>query len=209
MAEVQNHGFVFENWVKKVLGVDKLATNYTQKWDVPGETPISVKFMGLTNALEFGSTVRIWEINEPFTLVVGRWEQVGNQKIVKSIDEITITPAILKKMRGDISLEQIKEFDKLIKKFPAGKRGQEEGIAFAKKWKAERENKMGLLTITHKIDSKNQRRIQCNLNYNNYVELFGEPSMKTEFRGKSFSQSINHGPRTFNKNKEDDIRKYI
>ena len=67
MSEVQNHGFVFENWIKKVLGVNKLATNYTQKWDVPGETPVSVKFMGLTNALEFGSTVRIWEINESFS----------------------------------------------------------------------------------------------------------------------------------------------
>ena len=209
MSEVQNHGFVFENWIKKVLGVNKLATNYTQKWDVPGETPISVKFMGLTNALEFGSTVRIWEIEETFTLIVGRWEQIGNEKIVKSIDEIQITATLLRKMRGNISLEEIKDFDKAIKKFPAGKKGQEEGISFAKKWKSERENRMGLLTITHKIDSKNQRRIQCNLNYNNYAILFGEPSMKTIFRGQNFSQAINHGPRTFNKNKEDDIRKYI
>src|SRR3989344_2616825 len=133
MTEVQNHGFVFENWVKSILGVKELAYNYTQKWDIQGETPISVKFMGLTNALEFGSTVRIWEINEPFTLVVGRWEQVGNEKIVRSIDEITITPAILKKMKGSIALEEIKDFDKLIKKFPAGEKGQEEGISFAKK----------------------------------------------------------------------------
>ncbi len=209
MSEVQKHGFVFENWVKKVLGVDELATNYTQKWDVAGEIPTSVKFMGLTNALEFGSTVRIWEINEPFTLIVGRWEQIGNEKIVRSIDEIQITPAILKKMRGNICLEEIKEFDNIIKKFPAGKKGQEEGIAFAEKWKSERKNKGGLLTITHKIDSKNQRRIQCNLNYNNYVELFGKPSIKTTFRGQTFSQTINHGPRIFNKNKQDNINKYL
>lgn len=42
MTEVQNHGFVFENWVKSILGVKELAYNYTQKWDIPGETPISV-----------------------------------------------------------------------------------------------------------------------------------------------------------------------
>lgn len=209
MAEVQNHGFIFEKWVKEILGVKKLATNYTQKWDIAGETPISVKFMGLTNALEFGSTVRIWEIDETFTLVVGRWEQIGNEKIVKSIDEIQITSAILNRMKGNISIGEIKEFDKLIKKFSAGKKGQEDGITFAKKWKSERESRMGFLTITHKIDSKNQRRIQCNLNYNNYVELFGEPSMKTVFRGQNFSQAINHGPRTFNKNKQNDISKYF
>jgi hypothetical protein len=198
MTEVQNHGFIFEEWVKDILGVRKLAYNYTQKWDIPSETPVSVKCMGLTNALEFGSTVRIWEINETFTLVVGRWEQVGLKKIIRSIDEIDITPEILNEMRGSITLEEIREFDKKIKKFPAGKIGQKNGIEFAKKWKLERKTKMGLLTITHKIDSKTQRRIQCNLNYNNYIKLFDSPSMKTRFRGREFLQEINHGPRIFN-----------
>ena len=198
MTEVQNHGFVFENWVKSILGVKEFAYNYTQKWDITSETPISVKCIGLTNALEFGSTVRIWEINETFTLVVGRWEQVGFKKLIRSIDEIDITPEILIKMRGNITLEELKDFDKKIKSFPAGEDGQKKGIEFARKWKAERKAKLGLLTITHKIDSKNQRRIQCNLNYKNYIKLFGQPSKKVEFRGQIFNQEIDHGPRRFN-----------
>jgi hypothetical protein len=198
MSEVQNHGFVFENWVKNILGVEKLASNYTQKWDIPGETPVSVKCMGLTNALEFGSTVRIWEINETFTLVVGRWEQVGSKKVIRSIDEIDITPEILIKMRGNITLEELRDFDKKIKSFPVGKDGQKSGIEYARKWKAERKDRMGLLTVTHKIDSKDQRRIQCNLNYKNYIKLFGKPSEKVEFRGQIFSHEIDHGPRRFN-----------
>lgn len=153
--------------------------------------------MGLTNALEFGSTVRIWKINEIFTIVVGRWKQVGGKKIIKSIDEIEITPKILAKMRGDITLAEVKDFDKKIKSFTPGKDGQKKGIMFAKKWKVERKNRMGLLTITHKIDSKDQRRIQCNLNYKNYVKLFGQPSKKAEFRGHIFDQEIDHGPRKF------------
>ena len=199
MSEVQNHGFIFEKWIKKILGVEKLASNYTQKWDIPNKIPISVKFMGLTNALEFGSTVRIWEIDEPFTLVIGRWEQKEDKKIIKSIDEIDITLEILNKMRGDISLGEIKDFDQKIKRFLAGKDGQLEGIKFAKEWKRQRKGKMGLLTITHKIDSKNQRRIQCNLNYKNYIELFGVPSFKTKFRNNNFNQEINHPVRIFNK----------
>lgn len=197
MSEVQKHGFIFEDWIKDILGVKELAYNYTQKWDIPNQIPISVKCMGLTNALEFGSTVRIWEINEEFIIVIGRWQQVGNTKIIKSIDEIKITLEILNRMRGLISLEEIKDLDKNIKKFPAGKEGQKNGIAYAKKWKAERKERMGLLTITHKIDSKNQRRIQCNLNYKNYVKLFGLPSNKNIFRGNEFSNIINHGPRKF------------
>ena len=199
MAAVQNHGLIFEKWVKKIIGVNELATKYTQKWDVPGEVPISVKFMGLTNALEFGSTVRIWEIEEPFTLVVGRWGQRGNEKIVRSIDEITITPEILKRMKGKIAREEIKAFDERIKMFPPGKKGQKEGIDFANRWKEERKKRIGLLTITHKIDSKNQRRIQCNLNYNNYVKLFGTPSGKAIFKGHIFDQRIESGVRTYNK----------
>ena len=101
-------------------------------------------------------------------------------------------------MRGDISLEEIKEFDKKIKTFPAGKVGQKLGIEFAKQWKAERKDRIGLLTITHKIDSKTQRRIQCNLNYSNYIKLFGAPPIKTEFREYKFIQEIDHDPRVFN-----------
>ena len=115
MTEVQSHGFVFENWVKCVLGVEKLAFNYTQKWDIPNEIPISVKFMGAKNALEFGSALRIWEIAEPFTLVVGRWQQLKGKKIIKSVDEIDITLESLKEMRGGISLEELRSFDKKIK----------------------------------------------------------------------------------------------
>lgn len=199
MTEVQKHGFIFEEWVKKVLGVERLAEKYTQKWDVPGEIPTSVKFMGLTNALEFSSAVRIWEINEPFTLIVGRWKQAGGQKKVVSIDKITITPEILKKMKGSITLDELKTFNDKVTKFPAGKNGQLEGIKFAKKWKKEKAGKMGLLTITHKIDSKSQRRLQCNLNYGNYIKIFGEPSMRTIFRGQIFSTMIDHASRTFHK----------
>lgn len=198
MTEVQNHGFIFENWVKTILGVKHLAYNYTQKWDIPNSIPISVKFMGLKNALEFGSAVRIWEIDEPFILIIGRWKQTGFKKTIASIDEITITKEMLNKMRGNISIEELKDFDKTIKAFPAGKIGQNEGIKFAKKWKNERKNKLGLLTITHKIDSKNQRRVQCNLNFNNYIKLFGEPSNSNKLRNIIFNQEIYHSKRTFN-----------
>lgn len=201
MTEVQNHGFIFENWVKEILGVKNLAYNYTQKWDIQGKKPISVKCMGLKNALEFGSAVRIFEINEPFTIVIGRWKQFGQNKIMQSIDEITIDLEILSKMRGEITLDELRDFDKKIKLFPPGKIGQQQGIEFAKKWKNEHKNKLGLLTITHKIDSKSQRRVQCNMNYNNYVKLFGKPSEKIEFRNHIFDIIINHDARRFNAKK--------
>lgn len=115
MTEVQEHGFIFENWIKQILNLDHLASNYTQKWDIPGELPISVKCMGEFNALEFSSAERMWEINSDFLLVVARWKQIGSNKIIISIDELLFNKAILKKLRGDITLDELRAFNDKIK----------------------------------------------------------------------------------------------
>ncbi len=197
MTEVQEHGFIFENWIKKILNIDHLASNYTQKWDIPGELPISVKCMGAFNALEFSSAERMWEIDGDFLLVVARWKQIGPNKIIISIDELLFNKAILKKLRGDITLDELRAFNDRIKSFPPGRAGQEAGSAFAEQWKRANSRKMGLLNIAAKLDSKTQRRVQCNLNYSNYVNLFGAPSGNLSFRGRKFEQTIKSGPRIF------------
>jgi len=197
MAEVQEHGFIFENWIKKILHVDHLASNYTQKWDIPGELPISVKCMGVRNALEFGSAERMWKIDNDFLLIVARWTQDGPHKLIISIDELLFNAEILKKLRGNITLEELRAFDARIRLFPPGRPGQEDGSKFADKWKKTNAHRMGLLNIAAKLDSKTQRRVQCNLNYSNYVKLFGEPSGNLTFRGHKFEQAIKSCARTF------------
>jgi len=197
MTEVQEHGFIFENWIKQILHIDHLATNYTQKWDIPGQLPISVKCMGEFNALEFSSAERMWEIDSDFLLIVARWRQTGPIKIIISIDELLFNKAILKKLRGDITLNELRAFNNKIKSFPSGRAGQEAGSTFAKNWKRVNSHKMGLLNIAAKLDSKTQRRVQCNLNYSNYVSLFGKPSGNLTFKGNKFDQVIKSGPRSF------------
>ena len=199
MTEVQEHGFIFENWVKAILGVGHHASKYTQKWDIPGKLPISVKCIGEKNALEFSSAERMWRITNDFLLVVARWRQDGQNKTIVSIDELPLNKEILKKLRGNITLSELLVFDAKIRSFPAGKVGQKAGSAFAEQWKKDNSNKMGLLTITHKIDSKTQRRVQCNLNYSNYVNLFGKSSGKLTFRGHEFKEKIQSKARSFNK----------
>lgn len=199
MVEVQNHGFSFENWIKKILCKDNFQCMYTQKWDIPGEIPISIKFIGEKNALELSSAVRFWETEKPFLLIIGRWKQKGNFKEVISIDEILFTKEIMNKLKNDLTIKELKEFNRKIISFPSGKEGQKEGSAYAKKWKQENKDKIGLITITHKIDSKNQRRVQCNINYKNYLNLFGSPSKNISFRNNSFNAQIKSGQRTFNK----------
>lgn len=201
MVEVQKHGFTFEDWIKTLLCVNQPDCKYTQKWDIPGKIPISIKCIGKTNALELSSAVRFWENERPFLLIVGRWEQVGSIKKIISIDEILINEEILKKLKGTLTLKELKNFNSNIISFPAGKDGQKEGIAYANKWKAENDYKIGLITITHKIDSKNQRRLQCNVNYQTYVKLFGKPSGKPIFREHLFEGDIKSASRVFKHSK--------
>ena len=197
MSEVQIHGFIFQKWIESVLNENNSPSKYTQKWDIPGKIPISIKCIGKYNALELSSAIRFWETEEPFLLIIGRWEQIGEIKKIVSIDEIFVDNNILKQLKGKLTIEELKEFNKKITSFPAGKKGQEEGINYAKKWKEENNKKIGLITLTHKIDSKNQRRLQCNINYQNYVKLFGEPSWQGIFRGHSFEEEIKSASRTF------------
>lgn len=197
MTEVQEHGFIFENWIKRILNINHLASNYTQKWDIPGELPISVKCMGEYNALEFSSAERMWEIDDDFLLIVARWRQIGPNKVITSIDELLFNEVILKKLRGNITLSELRIFNGKIKNFPPGRSGQEAGSAFAAQWKTANSHKMGLLNIAAKLDSKAQRRVQCNLNYSNYVKLFGAPSGNLIFREHKFEQIIKSGPRSF------------
>ena len=201
MVEVQKHGFTFEGWVKKILCADKVNCKYTQKWDVPGKIPISIKCIGETNALELSSAVRFWENEKPFLLIIGRWKQIEEIKKIVSIDEIFIDEIILKKLKGDLTLNELKDFNSRIISFYFGKEGQTEGINYARKWKRENKHKIGMITITHKIDSKNQRRLQCNINYKNYLKLFGKPFNKPIFRGNLFQEKINSLSRKFNKDK--------
>ncbi|MDO8563679.1 MAG: hypothetical protein Q7R87_01585 [Nanoarchaeota archaeon] len=201
MSEVQSHGFTFERWIKNVLNVDEPASKYTQKWDILDKIPISIKCMGKSNALELSSAIRFWENDKPFLLIIGRWEQVGAHKTIISIDEILIGDEIMNKLRGSLTLKELKEFNSKIISFPAGKKGQKEGIIYANKWKNENANKIGLITITHKIDSKNQRRLQCNVNYQNYLKIFGQPSWRPLFRGQIFEGTIDSTSRVFNKSK--------
>jgi hypothetical protein len=197
MVEVQKHGFTFEDWIKKILCEHQQDCKYTQKWDIPGDIPISIKCIGKTNALELSSAVRFWENDKPFLLIVGRWEQIGKIKKIISIDELIFDKSILAKLKGNLTLEELRQFNSKIIAFPAGKKGQEEGISYANKWKAENNSRRGLITITHKIDSKNQRRLQCNINYQNYLKLFGQPSWNPIFRGHLFEGNINSASRVF------------
>lgn len=165
MAERQAHGFKFEDKVKETLGIIDSAA-YTAEWDIGDNT--SVKYIAGTGSINMASVVRIVKaLNNPgWTMILGRHDNKTCTKVSTIVFDKDTCETIL----GDLTLEQVQEFEEKIKSFPVGK--HLEARAYAKNWKKENKGKTGLLTINPKIDSKSQRRVQCSINNTVLNKLF-------------------------------------
>ena len=168
MAARQQHGFNFEDAVKKVLKV-KDNKKYTDPWDVGEDT--SIKFIRQTGSVDMGSARRIYETSEAKTIwkmVLGRHEN----KVCLGVYELIFTAEMAALLMGELTTEDIVLYEKAIsiKSFPGGQHLA--ARAFSEQWKKDHKKKTGLLTINPKIGRTNQRRIQCSLNTTSLNKLF-------------------------------------
>ncbi len=79
MAERQLHGLQWESHIKKQLNLS--SNSYTSHWD--GELdglPLSIKCMGISNALEMSSLLRFWQ-SPPFLMIVGWWKDSKEEEV--------------------------------------------------------------------------------------------------------------------------------
>lgn len=172
MGESQKHGFefqqnVFQLTIETIL--ENISINYTNKWDVP---PISIKsFNFASQTIEFGSIERIFKNTEDFILVLIGYEQQNDVKLVIFSDCILITNQHLQKLKGNLTIGTINELNEKLKNFKLGFHEN------ARKWAKEQKQIYNTQTdfdIRFKIDSKNQRRIQCALNLKTLYRVVGK-----------------------------------
>jgi hypothetical protein len=163
MAESQEHGFKFEEIIKKekLLLINKLVEDeigYTNEWDVP---PVSVKsFKYDSKTIEFGSIERMFKNEINFILVLIGYSQENNIKTVVFSDALLINKQILKSLKKNLTLEDIYFLSNKLKSFSEGYHNE------ARSWAKEQKkifNNKTYFDIRFKIDSKKQRRIQCAL----------------------------------------------
>lgn len=165
MAESQEHGFKFEEYVldNKMIEIRKVFKNsigYNNEWDFP---PISIKSFKNEVAnpiIEFGSIERIFSNSDSYLLFLIGYIQKNNYKIPNFSDILFIQKKDMIKLKGDLDIATIKLLNKKIKSFKEKK--HEEAREWAKKQK-EIYNSKTIYDIRFKIDSKKQRRIQCAL----------------------------------------------
>lgn len=173
MPEVQSHGFTFEKWVKEQF-FGGYEGSYMQKWDVAPEyntsvrvperfrsLPVSIKTAKRRSPIGLGDVLRQRQIEHPFVMVVGFWEQISRtEKRIAEIGYARFAPDAWEMLWGDVSTNQLRDLDCVVKNL-----GEHYSTVRqkAKLWKAQDAVRACQIVINPKIDSKVQRRIQCSL----------------------------------------------
>lgn len=166
--EVQQHGLMFERWVRDTFFAGYKPASYTQRWDIPadankdhGGIPVNPKAVKFGTPVDLGDALRQYQIDEPFLLVLGFWEQQGGEKRFVTIVAPRIAPEQWKALWGEVTYADLLKLDQLIKD-PA--RPIEETRRLALKTKNAPPFTTAIIQVNPKIDA-HQRRLQCSIRF--------------------------------------------
>jgi hypothetical protein len=210
MAEVQKHGFDFENWVKETF-FEKFEAKYTTKWDVPKEAncleiipkdfrnlPVSIKTCKFGSPIGFGDALRQFNNIEDFLLIVGFWKQSGSYKNFVAVEGVKIITSEWRKLFLPLNLDDLTLLDSTIKNTDLH---YSEARKRAKEIKKSEKFTQTKIVLNPKIDSKTQRRLQCSLPFNifwqDFVKKESYQNVECELFGKKIPNPFLSSSRTF------------
>lgn len=178
-TERQAHGFIFQDWIVGKF----LDMFYTAKWDIPSEInkhthkSVSIKTAQWKSSIGLGDVLTQFDINEDFELLVAFYEKIGDKKKVVNMQVVTILKEKWGELWGNMRREDLEKFDKMVRSSEGRHLTGEALDNFrAKVQQVKREifkDYNGKFSINPKIDSKNQRRVQCGFPFNYFFDEFG------------------------------------
>jgi hypothetical protein len=171
-TEVQRHGLSFEHWVADTFFGGHRLSGPTDKWDIPasanknhGRIPVNPKATQYGEPVLLGDALRQYDINEPFLLIVGSWEQDGRgKKFVQSL-VARIQPDQWRRLWAPVTRKDLEAMDKLVKDTSRPISEVRKEVLRRKKLPPFSE---AVIQLNPKID-QSQRRLQCSISY---VRLF-------------------------------------
>lgn len=171
MPASQDHGFEFQKIVEReVFELTELQQSYTAIHDIPKEynrfdhtENVSIKVTG-SNSIGMGDPLRIFDYSpaEKHTAIVVYYHQTGDRKTVKKTVEFSLDDK--RALFGDIRREEIVDLVREIRSVPVGIPASELNPRRKRINAMTKElSKRSAIRFNSKIDSKNQRRLQCTL----------------------------------------------
>ena len=214
MTSNQLHGKKFEDIIKSsFMGASDNERLVSAKWDIEHKFDkekglpsnikvVSVKLGGVIS-IGMADARKFMGINEDFRLIVGLYKQEGIEKRFYEIREYIITKADLGKIKGDLVIGDVEFFHNELKtRFKNGVRytGKEkEKIYLSIKEHIKLKEKKSNLHLNPKVDSKNQRRLQCSLLMNELDEIVQEKYVYVDYyRGLKINFCLLSPKREFN-----------
>jgi hypothetical protein len=172
--EVQSHGLLFERWLRHTFFGGYEPKGYTQKWDIPAEAnalhghiPVNPKATKYGTPIGLGDAVRQFEIDEPFLLIVGFWEQVNpEEKHWVNVQAVRVEPADWRKLWGDLTRADLDRLIAIIKDPNLSLAEAREQVQLIKK---EQRYAASVIELNPKIDTS-QRRLQCSLRFSAFFD---------------------------------------
>jgi hypothetical protein len=198
--EVQSHGLLFEKWLRETFFAGYEPKKYTQKWDIPadanihhGHIPVNPKATKLGTPIGLGDALRQFEIEQPFLLIVGFWQQVTSQeKRWVNVQAVRVEPATWRKLWGNLTRKDLDRLITIIKDPSLSIAQARELVQLAKK---EACFASSVIELNPKIDG-NQRRLQCSLGFRVFFDhLAPSASREAQAEPKVFGVPV---PSQFN-----------
>lgn len=172
--EVQSHGLLFEKWLRDTFFGGYEPKGYTQKWDIPaaanpdhGGIPVNPKAIKYGTPIGLGDALRQFEIEEPFLLIAGFWEQVTpEEKRWVNVQAVRVEPEVWRKLWGDLKRSDLDRLIAVIKDKSLSLAQARERV---QKIKTEAPYTTSVIELNPKID-RSQRRLQCSLRFADFFD---------------------------------------
>ena len=190
--EVQAHGNYYEDLkTRQITGLSKVdydalkESGYTSGMDIMkgllSTTDYSIKTTG-SNSVNCGDLLRR-RLETDYNLVVGVYEQCGENKVFHTEYTFYIRPEHEQKLWGSMSYDQLKEYDDFIKSIPYGAELATKAERASRKKSIS--DKDALFTINPKANTQ-QRRVQCTLKIKQMIKA-GIPHTARTIREEVYS----------------------
>ena len=180
LTQRQKHGFIFENNIRTDIFKIQPKLNDTNIHDIiesenkfNNNETISIKLTGSVYIC-CGDIIRFasYNFSKKNTIIIGISEKVNQYSIkIKRIIEIDYNIRLHKKLFGSITLEELKDYNNLVKKIPNGRVSNK--LYLPQKKELQSIHNMSIV-VNPKVDKKDQRRVQCSINWNKLLKLYPE-----------------------------------
>jgi hypothetical protein len=187
------------------------AIDIEPKYDLAFSLHNSVKVTkGSTVGL--ADAIRFYENDRPFRFIIGIWKQFDEEtKLIVEIREIVVTLRTLRRLKGSISLADIKAIHKQYASYPAGLAGQMAAQRYADSVKKSFSSKLGLVDLAFKGDKGAQRRLQLSIRLSTLTNAANDDPIYThlgevtktvireraDYHGQALPLEMKSRPRTF------------